>query len=242
MKKNLPLILSIIGLFLSVVIIGIPICIVSIVMGAKRRKDNPKRNTIAIVISALGLLMGIVSLSPSDSTKPETDSKAVVEEKVKEEPKVETAKEETEDVEEEVIEENKDYYTIGEKAEYKGFEMTMLGYTESEGGSWGEPQDGNIFLFPEFEIYNGTKDEVTISTLMGSFEVYCDDYKMESSTSAMTYSSAEKMKDIGGSVAPGKKNKGIYNTLEVPKDWEKIEILYFDNMFKDATFTFVIEK
>lgn len=183
----------------------------------------------------VGVIFSQLFMTGGSETTPEVKEEVKAEAEVKAEVKEEPKKEEPK-------ENNNDYYAVGETAEYKGFEMTLLGYTESEGGDWGKPKEGNVFVYPEFEASNGTDEEVTIATMAGSFEVYYNDYKVDASSEAMTYASTEHITDIGGSIAPGKKNKGVYNMLELPKDWDKVEILYYDNMFKDATFTFVLEK
>lgn len=132
-------------------------------------------------------------------------------------------------------------FGVGETAEYKGVKVTLLGYKESSGGDWGKPAKGNIFVYPEIEIINNSEEEINVDSML-NFDYYADEYKLDYSTSAsLALSSKDGMKDLGGSIAPGKKSKGVL-PIEVSKDWKTLEIFYKDNMFLDSDFSFIINK
>lgn len=147
---------------------------------------------------------------------------------------------ETEISNEETSKEKETVFTIGDTAEYKDVQISLLSYEESTGNDWSTPADGKIFVFAEFEIVNNSKDEISISSML-SFESYCDDYKLDYSSNALMAISTEDSKQLDGSIAPGKKMKGVLG-LEVPSDWKNIEIYYKDNAWLDSNFSFVIEK
>lgn len=160
--------------------------------------------------------------------------------------KVETSQETNEDfnnVEEITVSQDKKetVFKVGETAEYKDVQISLLGYEESEGNDWGNPESGNIFVYAEIEIVNNSDEEISISSMM-SFENYCDDYKLDYSSNAlMALSTEENANQLDGSIAPGKKMKGVLG-LEVPSNWNNIEIYYKDNSWLDSNFSFIIEK
>ncbi len=136
---------------------------------------------------------------------------------------------------------NQTVFKVGETAEYKDVQLTLINYEESVGNDWGKPEDGKIFVFPEIEIYNNSDREISISS-MASFECYVDDYKSDFSSNAfMAISTEDGKQQLDGSVAPGKKMKGVLG-IEVPTDWNIIEIYYKDNVWLDSNFSFKIER
>lgn len=140
---------------------------------------------------------------------------------------------ETEDV--------KTCFQVGEVAEFKGIRVSVTGYEESNGNDWGTPEDGNIFVFPEIEITNNSDEEITISSMI-SFECYVDDYKSDFSSNAfMAISTEDGKQQLDGSVASGKKLKGVLG-IEAPADWKVIEIYYKDNVWLGSDFSFEIVK
>lgn len=101
---------------------------------------------------------------------------------------------------------------------------------ESEGESFLQPTDGNVFVSCEFEIVNNSSKEINVSSLI-SFEAYCNDYSTSVSLSALSAFSDKNQLD--GTVAPGKKMNGIV-AYEVPADWSKLEIEYSPSFWGKA--------
>lgn len=56
-------------------------------------------------------------------------------------------------------------------------EITLVNITESAGGEYTTPDEGNEFLILEFEIANNSSKDISISSVM-NFEAYCDDYSL----------------------------------------------------------------
>lgn len=136
---------------------------------------------------------------------------------------------------------NKNEFSIGEIAEYKDVQIVVTGYEESSGNDWGTPDEGMTFVFPEIEIVNNSDEEIGISSML-SFECYVDDYKTDFSSSAFMAISTDKTKQqLDGSIAPGKKLKGVLG-IEASQDWETIEIYYKDNVWLDSNFSFIISR
>lgn len=132
-------------------------------------------------------------------------------------------------------------FHVGETAEYKDVQVSVLGYEESTGNDWSSPAEGKVFIFPEIEIVNNSTEEISISSLL-SFDCYCDDYKMDFSAEAlMAMSTDDSKSQLDGSVAPGKRMKGVLG-IEVPADWSTIEIYYKDNAWLSSNFSFEITK
>lgn len=138
-------------------------------------------------------------------------------------------------------EEAKEFFTVGETAEMNDIQVTLVNYEESEGNDWGKPEDGKIFVFPEMEIANNSDEEISVSSMV-SFECYVDDYKTDFSSNAfMAISTEDGKQQLDGSVAPGKRLKGVLG-IEAPADWKTIEIYYKDNVWLSSNFSFRITK
>ena len=101
---------------------------------------------------------------------------------------------------------------------------------ESEGESFLQPTDGNVFVSCEFEIVNNSSKEINVSSLI-SFEAYCNDYSTSVSLSVLSAFSDKNQLD--GTVAPGKKMNGIV-AYEMPADWSKLEIEYSPSFWGKA--------
>lgn len=134
----------------------------------------------------------------------------------------------------------KTQFAVGEVAEYEGVQVSVLNYEESTGNDWGSPAEGKVFVFANIEITNNTDKEISVSSMM-SFDSYCDDYKLDFSSSALMASSTDKRQQMDGSIVAGKKLNGWIG-LEVPTDWKTIEINYKDNVWLSSNFKFVIDK
>lgn len=213
-------ILSFIGFVLSVtgfVLIGIASLILGII-SLIRKEKNKWMAISAIVVSLLGLV-----LSPSDTAK----------ERNKNAEATKTNKHQ------ETVDTDKNIYEIGEVAVRNNIVIVLNGYIESEGNEWGYPKDGNEFILAEFEIENKTDSEIIVNSLL-SFDVYCDNYKVDFSASALTANSIDYAQ-VDGNIAPGKILKGNLG-IEVPIDWNQIEIYYRDSEWTDDIVGFVINK
>ena len=143
-----------------------------------------------------------------------------------------------EEITEEPVLNNDTVFRIGETAEYKGVQVTLLGYQESNGNDWGSPSEGNVFVYPEIEIVNNSDEEITISSML-SFNCYVDEYKNDFSSSAFLAQSTEGLQMLDGSIPAGKRLKGVLG-IEASKTWNSIEIYYNDNVFFGFDFSFKI--
>ena len=92
--------------------------------------------------------------------------------------------------------------------------------------------NGNIFVIIKFEIKNISSSSLYISR--SDFEAYCDDVKVKYSWNSLSdYDRFES-----GFVEPDRKFVGYYS-IEVPYDWEKIEITYKKGITSKNTATFI---
>lgn len=130
--------------------------------------------------------------------------------------------------------ENKTVFYVGETAELKGVSATLVNVTESTGSRFNKPDDGNVFVFCEFEIVNGSKEEIDISPVL-NFEAYCDDYACSYSFSA---SMASDKKGLSETAASGKKINGVIG-YEVPADWRELEVVFTPDYWSEKAITFI---
>lgn len=126
-------------------------------------------------------------------------------------------------------------FGIGETAELKNVQATLIAITETPGNMVLTPADGNIFLVCEVEIVNNTKSNIAVSSLI-SFTLYCDDYACNLSIGAIT--SLEGKTQLDGEIAPGKKMRGIVG-YEVPANWKELELHYSPDAFSSKAIVFV---
>lgn len=131
----------------------------------------------------------------------------------------------------------KDTFTVGETAEMQNVQVTLSNYEESEGSGFYKPSEGKVFVLAEFEIVNNSDKDLAISSML-SFKGYADDYSLNYSVTAMIDKSGTT---LDGSVASGKKMKGWIG-YEVDADWEKVEIEFSPDVWRDKKFKFLIEK
>lgn len=189
----------------------------------RKKQKRPLLGTILII---LGVIIFIAAISNGNEENPQ---------------KVESTTQSTKQDTPQNSKDNETVFKVGETVEYKEVQISLLSYEESQGNEWGSPANGNIFVYAEFEIINNSNNEISISSMI-SFENYCDGYKLDYSSNALMAISTEDNKhQLDGSIAPGKKMKGVLG-LEVPNNWENIEIYYKDNVWLDSNFSFVIEK
>ena len=129
----------------------------------------------------------------------------------------------------------KNTFSIGEIAELRNVQVSLISVTESAGSSFNTPNEGNVFVLCEFEITNNSQEEIAVSSML-SFEAYCDDYACAYSLSAMMEKGNKNQLD--GTVAAGKKMNGVIG-YEVTESWSEIEVHFTPDFWsgKDIIFT-----
>lgn len=131
--------------------------------------------------------------------------------------------------------EKKTTFTVGEKVELNGVNVTLVDVSSNSGSDFNKPTEGNVFLICEFEIENNSNSEIAVSSMM-SFEAYCDDYTCTFSLGALMEKGNKNQLD--GTVAAGKKFNGVVG-YEVPADWQEFEIVFTPNFWSGKDITFV---
>lgn len=126
-------------------------------------------------------------------------------------------------------------FKVGDIVELDDITVTLLNVTKSTGSQFNKPADGNVFVLCEFEISNNSSEELSVSSML-SFEAYCDDYACDYSLGALMEKGNKDQLD--GSVAPGKKMKGVVG-YEVPTDWSELEIHYTLDILDSTKIVFV---
>lgn len=128
------------------------------------------------------------------------------------------------------------YFTTGDTARMNDVYVTFESASMSLGSDFFQPADGNCFVICEFTIENKSSTELNISSL-ACFEAYVDDY---STSLSITAESSVEKDSLDGTIAPGKKMRGIIG-YEVPRNWKVLEI-YFNPDFwsTDQDFVFAV--
>lgn len=193
--------------------VGLILAIIDLVKNGSERKHRAAK--IALIISALWVLYGIFGTEETNESMSNNIQQ------------------------EETAITDKNIYGVGEQTSRNGIDIVLNGYTESEGNEWGYPKEGNTFVFAEFEIVNNTEEEIIVNSLL-SFDIYCDNYKVDFSGSALTANSIDYAQ-VDGNIAPGKILRGNLG-IEVPIDWEQLEIYYKDDSWRNDIVGFVIYK
>lgn len=135
------------------------------------------------------------------------------------------------------VEKTETTFGLNEVAVFKTLKFTALEIKESDGDTFFSPEAGNTFVGVKFEVENVSDEEQSVSTLL-LFEGYVDDVKSEYSISAAC---AFSDGTLDGTIAPGKKLKGWY-ALEVPTDWEEIELHVQSNWLSNTAAKFIFKK
>ena len=131
-------------------------------------------------------------------------------------------------------------YRLGDTVSYKNVAVTALNYTESKGGEFFQPADGNVYILVEFEIENNSDAEMTVSTLL-HFTGYVDNYACVQDSSVIMFLAESDFSSLDTTIAQGKKARGVVG-FEAPKDWGNLEVYYKNNFWNDSDFSFIIEK
>lgn len=119
--------------------------------------------------------------------------------------------------EDNISEEDKELiFSKGDTASQDDIQITFNKVKESKGGDFNKPAKGKIFVQAEFLVENKSDKEIIISAL--SYDAYADGYAVNDSVGAMLNNDI-----LSGSVAPGKKLKGILG-FEVDKKYKELEV------------------
>lgn len=137
-------------------------------------------------------------------------------------------------------ESEKTYFSLGEVAEQKKVQVSLVNTIESNGNEWFKPADGYVYVICEFEITNNSDKDITISSVM-DFDAYCDDYSINQTLSGLSVPEVEGKNSLDGSVASGKKLNGII-AYEVPATYQKLEVDVTLDFWSDKDIKFLITK
>ncbi len=124
------------------------------------------------------------------------------------------------------------------KKEYKDVIVTLNKVSESKGSEFNKPEDGNVFLLANFTIENNSDKELAISSLM-SFDAYQDGFATSLSLSALI--DKENEQQLDGTIAPGKKMKGVVG-YEVPANYKQFEINVKIDVWSSKNIEFIYSK
>ncbi|MCL2678291.1 MAG: DUF4352 domain-containing protein [Clostridiales bacterium] len=127
-------------------------------------------------------------------------------------------------------------FGVGETAVFKDLKFTALRVQESFGDQFWKPDEGKVFVGVEFLIENISDKDYSISSLM-MFTAYADGFAVSFSLSAEVFFGDT----LGGTISPGKKLQGYY-ALEVPANWQEIEIQIIPELFSTSKAVFVFNK
>ena len=184
--------------------------------GGKKSKKKKRKPLLGIVLLVLGIFMFIGAIGGgSDEPTKVSDSNP-----------------------ETIVQTDPPVFTVGDRLEMDGVYVTLNGVYENNGNQFMSPAEGNVYVVCEFTIENETDSEIAVSTMM-SFDAYFDDYAAEFSLGAIT--SDDSRQQLDGSIAPGKKIKGITG-FEAPADWKTIDIEYKVNPLYSDYFAFSYSK
>ena len=207
---------------------------------AKETKPKKKKGKgclitviFVLVLIALSGAMG----GGSDDTPTKVETTAAGNEETAVEATEEAAAEETEETTAEETTADP-VFGVGETAELNGVQVSLLSATQSNGSQFAKPDDGNVFMILEFEIANNSDKDISISSIV-NFEAYCDDYSVNQDFTATLAPEAEGKSQLDGSVAAGKKMKGIIS-YQIPADFSKFEITVSPDFWSGKGIDFVV--
>lgn len=141
---------------------------------------------------------------------------------------------------EKATEPEKTEFAVGETAEQKDIQISLVAATESAGTEYVTPDAGNVFLLLEFEIANNSSKDINISSI-ASFEAYCDDYSLTQDIMGLQAPEIEGKTQLDGSVASGKKMNGVI-AYQVPSGYKNFEISVTPDFWSAKDIKFVINK
>lgn len=196
---------------------------------AKEKKKGSCLKTLLIAIGVI-VVLGIIGSAMSgkdDSVKDVTPGES-------------SGESQKGDAEKEPKQEEKTEFSVGETAEQKGVQISLVNTIESLGSEYVKPDEGNIFLLCEFEISNNSDKDISISSI-ASFEAYCDDYSLNQDLLGLQAPEVEGKNQLDGNVAAGKKMNGII-AYQVPSDYKKFEISVSPDFWSNKDIKFVVVK
>ncbi|WP_347563691.1 DUF5067 domain-containing protein [Pseudoflavonifractor sp. 524-17] len=193
--------------------------------GAKQKKHK----ALGVILLILGIFIVIAAVfgGSDDEDKPQRVSK---EDSPKASAAATTAPAATPEPKDEV-------FTVGDSVSLDDIVVTLVDVSESTGGNYMTPADGNVFIICEFEIENNSSKDISVSSIM-SFDAYVDDYSTSMSLSAEMSSDKNQ---LDGSVAAGKKMNGVIG-YEVASDWSEIEVRFTPDFWSGNEFIFTYSK
>lgn len=128
-------------------------------------------------------------------------------------------------------------FALNETAVFDTLKITATEIKESKGDTFFSPEDGKVFLGVKFTIENVSDEEQTVSSLL-LFDAYADDV---SCSISFTASAAFGSETVDGTIAAGKKLVGWY-AVEVPKEWQTVELQVKANWLSNTAAKFVFTK
>lgn len=197
-------------------------------MGVKPKKKKGCLITVIVVIVLIAIIGAMGGGSEETPTKVETTSSG----------STETVADAEETVAEESTEETTPVFGVGETAEMNDVQVALLSAMQSNGSQFAKPDDGNVFLILEFEITNNSEKDISISSVL-NFEAYCDDYSLNQDITSLLAPEAEGKNQLDGSVAAGKKMKGVIG-YQVPAGFSTFEINVAPDFWSGNGIDFVV--
>lgn len=194
-----------------------------------QKKKGGKLKWIIIVVIVLGVI-GALAGGDDNDVKDVTSNNQETKENGTEEKKND---------EESAPEEKTEFY-VGETAEQKNVQITLVNVIESSGSEFLKPDEGNLFLICEFEIFNNSENDINISSVM-NFEAYCDDYSINQDIMGLQAPEVEGKNQLDGKVAAGKKMNGII-AYQVPTTYSSMEVNVSPDFWSSNDIKFVYKK
>ena len=203
-----------------------------------RKKQSGKVKYIIIAIVAIVAIAAIGSSMEDDkptpvpnNTEKETDTPTST-------PEEKDTNDDKEDAKEDNTDADADSFTVGTSAEYKDVIVTLTEVTESKGSEFNTPEDGKVYVLANFTFENNSDKDLSISSML-SFDTYVDGFSTTISLGAIIEKGSNEQLD--GTIAPGKKMKGIVG-YEVPSDYKELEINVKLDLLSSKDIKFVYTK
>ena len=128
-------------------------------------------------------------------------------------------------------------FGLNDTATFKNLKITATKIEESQGKDFFNAESGKIFVGVNFEIENISDETQNISSLL-LFDAYADDIKCDYSFSANTVFGDGT---LDGELSQGKKLVGWY-AVEVPQEWQQLELEVKSEWLSDSKAKFVFTK
>lgn len=128
-------------------------------------------------------------------------------------------------------------FGLNDTAAFENLKVTATKLEVSNGKDFFRAENGKVFVGINFEIENISEENQNISSLL-LFDAYADDIKCEYS---LTANAAFGDGTLDGEISPGKKLVGWY-AVEVPQEWNQLELEVKSDWFSDSKAKFVFTK